>query len=78
MAEQRGVKHTYAQDFEYLEVNEQDLHFLSDPEVASANSQENAVTIEADNKKKKVDAASPLSQGGKKATLADTSARKVV
>lgn len=76
MAEQRGVKHTYAQDFEYLEVNEQDLHFLSDPEVASANSQENAVTIEADNKKK--NPASPLSQGSKKATQADTSARKVV
>lgn len=57
------MKHTYDQDFEYLEVNEQDLHILSDPEVASANSQgpDAAVTIEAENKKKRLEAqGSPL------------------
>ena len=47
------MKHTYDQDFEYLEVNEADLQILSDPEVASANSQgpDATVTVEAENKK---------------------------
>ena len=33
----RGLINTYDRDFEYLEVNEQDLHMLSDNEVNSAN-----------------------------------------
>ena len=54
MNEQRGIKHTYDQDFEYLEVNEQDLQILSDPEVASNNSNgpDATVTVEAENKKR--------------------------
>jgi hypothetical protein len=57
------VKHTYDQDFEYLEVNEADLQILSDPEIASANSQgpDATVTVEAENKKKRIEAqGSPL------------------
>lgn len=54
MQEQRGVKHTYDQDFEYLEVNEHDLMIMSDAEVASANSQgpDASGTVETENKKK--------------------------
>ena len=33
----REVPHTYDRDFEYLEVNEQDLNMLSDNDVNSAN-----------------------------------------
>jgi hypothetical protein len=57
------VKQTYDQDFEYLEVNEQDLQLLSDPEVVSANSQgpDATVTVENENKKKRIEAqGSPL------------------
>lgn len=52
------MKHTYDQDFEYLEVNEADLQILSDPEIASANSQgpDATVTVEAENKKKRIEA----------------------
>lgn len=39
--EQRGIKHTYAEDFEELEVNEADLLIYSDNEVASAKSNSN-------------------------------------
>merc|ERR1712192_95489 len=39
--EQRHVKHTYDEDFECLEVNEQDLLIYSDNEVASAKSNSN-------------------------------------
>ena len=54
MLEQRNVKHNYDQDFEYLEVNEQDLNLLSDNEVNSANGSQEAdatCTIEAEGKK---------------------------
>ena len=52
--DQRNVKHTYEQDFEYLEVNEQDLNLLSDNDVNSANDSQEAdatCTIEAEKKK---------------------------
>lgn len=57
MHEQRGVKNTYSQDFEYLEVNEQDLNLLSDPEVASVNSHgaDTTAMIETDNKHRKTE-----------------------
>jgi hypothetical protein len=39
--EQRHIKHTYDEDFECLEVNEQDLLIYSDNDVASAKSNSN-------------------------------------
>jgi len=39
--EQRHIKHTYDEDFECLEINEQDLLIYSDNDVASAKSNQN-------------------------------------
>ena len=55
MNDARGIKHTYDRDFEYLEVNEQDLNMLSDNDVNSANDSldaEAACTVEEEKKKK--------------------------
>jgi len=61
----RGIKHTYDRDFEYLEVNEQDLNMLSDNDVNSANDSldaEAACTVEEErNKKNSKSVASPQS-----------------
>ena len=51
----REVPHTYDRDFEYLEVNEQDLNMLSDNDVNSANESLEAdatCTVEEDKNKK--------------------------
>lgn len=53
--EARNVVHTYDRDFEYLEVNEQDLNLLSDNDVNSANDSLEAdatCTVEEEKKKK--------------------------
>ncbi len=53
--EARNVIQTYDRDFEYLEVNEQDLNLLSDNDVNSANDSLEAdatCTVEEDKKKK--------------------------
>ena len=55
MNDARGIKHTYDRDFEYLEVNEQDLNMLSDNDVNSANDSldaEAACTVEEEKNKK--------------------------
>ena len=55
MSDARGIKHTYDRDFEYLEVNEQDLNMLSDNDVNSANDSldaEAACTVEEEKNKK--------------------------
>ena len=62
MLDARDIKHTYDRDFEYLEVNEQDLNLLSDNDVNSANDSldaEAACTIEEKNKKNSKSVASP-------------------
>ena len=56
MSDARGIKHTYDRDFEYLEVNEQDLNMLSDNDVNSANGSldaEAACTVVEEEKNKK-------------------------
>ncbi len=53
--EARNVVQTYDRDFEYLEVNEQDLNLLSDNDVNSANDSleaEAPCTVEEEKKKK--------------------------
>ena len=61
--DQRGIQHTYDRDFEYLEVNEQDLNLLSDNDVNSANDSFEAdatCTVEEEkNKKNSKSVASP-------------------
>lgn len=63
MQDARGVAHTYDRDFEYLEVNEQDLNLLSDNDVNSANDSLEAdatCTVEEEkNKKNSKSVASP-------------------
>ena len=65
----RGIKHTYDRDFEYLEVNEQDLNMLSDNDVNSANDSldaEAACTVEEEkNKKNSKSVASPQHSAAK-------------
>lgn len=65
----RGIKHTYDRDFEYLEVNEQDLNLLSDNDVNSANDSLDAdatCTVEEEkNKKNSKSVASPQNSNGK-------------
>ena len=69
LADQRHVKHTYDQDFEYLEVNADDLNLFSDNDVNSANdSQEadNTCTVEGEkNKNKGKVVASPTGSSSK-------------
>jgi hypothetical protein len=59
----RDIKHTYEQDFEYLEVNEQDLNLMSENDVNSANDSLEAdatCTVEEEkNKKNSKSVASP-------------------
>jgi len=63
MMEARDLIHTYDRDFEYLEVNEQDLNMLSDNDVNSANDSLEAdatCTVEGEkNKKNSKSVASP-------------------
>lgn len=63
ISESRGVQNTYDRDFEYLEVNEQDLNLLSDNDVNSANDSHEAdatCTVEEEkNKKNAKSVASP-------------------
>ena len=63
ISETRGMYNTYDRDFEYLEVNEQDLNLLSDNEVNSANDSLEAdvtCTVEEEkNKKNSKSVASP-------------------
>ena len=63
IADARDLQHTYDRDFEYLEVNEQDLNMLSDNDVNSANDSLEAdatCTVEEDkNKKNSKSVASP-------------------
>jgi hypothetical protein len=61
--EQRGVKNTYDRDFEYLEVNEQDLNLGVDPDLASEAGHD-AIMIKADNKRRKGES-SPVANAGK-------------
>lgn len=67
--EQRGIKHTYDRDFEYLEVNEQDLNLLSENDVNSANDSLDAdatCTVEEEkNKKNSKSVASPQNSNAK-------------
>ena len=63
MSDARGIQHTYDRDFEYLEVNEQDLNMLSDNDVNSANDSLDAdvtcIVEEEKNKKNSKSVASP-------------------
>ena len=63
MSDARGIQHTYDRDFEYLEVNEQDLNMLSDNDVNSANDSLEAdvtcIVEEEKNKKNSKSVASP-------------------
>lgn len=55
ISETRGLQNTYDRDFEYLEVNEQDLNLLSDNDVNSANESLEAdatCTVEEEKNKK--------------------------
>jgi len=69
LLDQRHVKHTYDQDFEYLEVNAEDLNLFSDNDVNSANdSQEadNSAAVEGEkNKNKSKVVASPTGSPAK-------------
>ena len=58
------MKNTYSQDFEYLEVNEQDLRIPTDPEVASVNSHgaDAATMVETDNKRRKMEKMEPSNE----------------
>ena len=56
--EQRHVKNTYAQDFEELEVNEQDLNLLSDNDVSSLNEADVAHAVE-EKAKRRISGRSP-------------------
>ena len=63
ISDARGIQHTYDRDFEYLEVNEQDLNMLSDNDVNSANDSLEAdvtcIVEEEKNKKNSKSVASP-------------------
>ena len=62
MQDQKHVKNTYDKDFEYLEVNEQDLNLLSDNDVASMNGVEADHAVEEARPKKRVSGRSPKAE----------------